>query len=93
MEAAAQGKAVLFGPNMFNFKEAAAFLLETGGGLEVKDARDFVDKAGRLLNNKEERDRRGKIALDVVRANKGAVERNVELMEKYLNLSVEITPT
>lgn len=87
LEAAAQGKAVLFGPHMFNFKEISRLLLEVGGGIEVQDAPDMVEKARRLLQNADEREDMGRRAISVVHANRGALKRNIELVEKYLGLS------
>ncbi len=89
LEAAAQGKAVLFGPHMFNFKEISRLLLEVGGGLEVQNTQDMVEKIRRLLHNTHDREDMGRRALSVVHANQGAVKRNVELLERYLNLSTD----
>jgi len=87
LEPAAQGKAVLFGPHMFNFKEISRLLLEARGGLQVKNSRELLEKTRELLQNTAEREEMGRRGISVVLANQGAVKRNVKLVEKYLGLS------
>ncbi|MCT4587119.1 MAG: 3-deoxy-D-manno-octulosonic acid transferase [Carboxylicivirga sp.] len=50
LEAATYGMPVLFGPNYRKFKEAKD-LIEVGGGFSLKNASEFNNKIGKLLND------------------------------------------
>lgn len=51
LEPARLGCAVLFGPQMFNFSEAVAGLLDAGGALQMQDAQSLADAVGSLLRD------------------------------------------
>jgi len=51
------GKAVVFGPHMFNFREMARLLVAGGGAVQVRDAEDLAAEAGRLLRDEPARGR------------------------------------
>ena len=55
IEPAALGAAVLFGPHVWNFKDAARRLLEAGAAYQVADARELASVVGRLLDDEPER--------------------------------------
>jgi 3-deoxy-D-manno-octulosonic-acid transferase len=55
LEPARLGCAVLFGPQMFNFAEAVAGLLQAGGALQVQDAPGMADAVGGLLQDETHR--------------------------------------
>jgi 3-deoxy-D-manno-octulosonic-acid transferase len=56
LEPARLGCAVLFGPQMFNFSEAAAGLLAGGGALQVQDMPGIAKAVASLLQDKTRRD-------------------------------------
>lgn len=56
LEPARLGCAVLFGPQMFNFSEATAGLLGTGGALQVRDAQSLADAVSALLQDPARRE-------------------------------------
>jgi len=56
LEPARLGCAVLFGPQMFNFSEAVAGLLDAGGALQIQDAQSLADAVGSLLRDATRRD-------------------------------------
>lgn len=56
LEPARLGCAVLFGPQMFNFSEATAGLLGTGGALQVQGAQSLADAVGVLLQDPARRE-------------------------------------
>ena len=60
LEPARLGCAVLFGPQMFNFAEAASGLLAAGGALPVRDAETLASAVTELL---QQPDRRQAIAM------------------------------
>lgn len=78
LEPAMFGKAVIFGPHMFNFKAVAAALIEKGGAIRVKDAAELRERIAYLLGHPAERDRLGANARLVIAENRGASERCVE---------------
>ena len=87
MEPAAWGKPVLFGPHMFNFADAADRMLRAGCGVQVRDVDELARGVIAWLENPQERDRLGEIALSVVRENRGAVDRAMSLVNRYIRPS------
>lgn len=85
LEPAAYGKLSFFGPHMENFSEISELMLERGGGQQVADVESWISAVEVLLKNPEQILHRGKEALKVVEENKGAVERNMVLIQKYLD--------
>jgi len=88
LEPAAYGKLSFFGPHMENFSEISELMLERGGGQQVADVESWISLVEVLLKNPEEILHRGKEALKVVEENRGAVERNMVLIQKYLDKSL-----
>ncbi|MGD2153133.1 MAG: glycosyltransferase N-terminal domain-containing protein [Gemmatimonadales bacterium] len=79
LEPAALGAPVLFGPRHSNAREAGE-LIERGGALSVGDWAALEAKLGRWLDDAAARGRAGTAALDYVKANLGAGQRNAELV-------------
>jgi 3-deoxy-D-manno-octulosonic-acid transferase len=84
IEPAACGAAVIFGPHVWNFADAATRLLEAGGACQVPDGGVLEGVVHRLLGDREERERRGAAARDFVLSQQGATERTVALLEDLL---------
>lgn len=84
LEPVAFGKPVFFGPVMHNFAEISSILKDNGIGIEVKDGRALAREADRLLSEPERMELLGALAKQTLHANRGAVKRNVELIERYL---------
>jgi 3-deoxy-D-manno-octulosonic-acid transferase len=84
IEPAACGSAVIFGPHVWNFADAATRLLEAGGACQVPDGGVLEGVVRRLLGDREERERRGAAARDFVLSQQGATERTVALLEDLL---------
>lgn len=84
LEAAAWGKAVVFGPYMDHFAEVADSLVRKGAGIQVHDVQDMADAFARLLADRHRLEVMGKAALELVLANQGAVARNLELISGVL---------
>ena len=81
LEPAALGKPVLFGKFMNNFEEEAKLLTQSGGGLQLQNIEDLYDVLKRLLTNADERQKLGQSAEATVKANSGALKRNIELIQ------------
>jgi 3-deoxy-D-manno-octulosonic-acid transferase len=82
LEPAAYGAAVLFGPHVWNFRDAAARLIAAGGAETVADAVELETAIRRLLADKAERARRGMAARQFVKAQQGATERTLDLLDE-----------
>jgi 3-deoxy-D-manno-octulosonic-acid transferase len=85
LEPAAHRKAILFGPHMHNFHEIATALVEAGGALQVQNSEALGEHVSTLLQQPERRQALGEAAYQVLRANQGAVERTVALIEQVLS--------
>ena len=80
LEPAALGKPVLFGKFMNNFEEEAKLLRQSEGGLQLQNIEDIYNVLSRLLMNPDQCQKLGQSAERVVRANSGALRRNIELI-------------
>lgn len=83
LEPAAQGKPVLFGPHMENFRDSVQVLMGRGG-LQVRDAEHLKNVLGELLSRPETIVSLGELARAAVRQISGASARNVERMAAVL---------
>jgi 3-deoxy-D-manno-octulosonic-acid transferase len=85
LEPAACGVPVLFGPHTENADEPARALLDAGAACRVGDADALAARCLELLGNDEARHRMGERAEAVVRANRGAMERTLSILEALLS--------
>jgi 3-deoxy-D-manno-octulosonic-acid transferase len=84
LEPALRRKPVLFGPHTANFREAAALLLDGGGGIVVHDAETLAKQVGQLLDEPDARRARGDAAFQAAASRSGAVKETLELIERFL---------
>ena len=84
IEPAALGKAMVFGPNMQNFKAVANAFLSRQAAIQVRDAAGLEAAIAELLGDERRRCEMGARALEVVRQNLGATARTVELITERL---------
>ena len=84
IEPGALGKAMIFGPNMQNFSAIAAAFVSGGGAIQVANAEELEQATAELLEFPEKREKLGRDALAVVRANQGAIGRTVEMIVDHL---------
>ena len=84
LEPAALGVPVITGPNTFNFDEIRRSLEAAGGAVVVSDAVGLARAAARLLGDEQARLTAGEAARAVVQANRGALNRLMEILEPYL---------
>jgi 3-deoxy-D-manno-octulosonic-acid transferase len=78
IEPAACGKPVLFGPDMHDFPDIAAWLLKAGGAIQTANEGELYDACRRLLSNPQEASEMGERGRAVVREHQGATERVVK---------------
>ena len=80
IEPGALGKAMVFGPNMQNFADAARSFVAQNGAVQVSDAAALERAVAGLLADEARRAELGRNALKVVGENLGALERTVEMI-------------
>jgi 3-deoxy-D-manno-octulosonic-acid transferase len=84
VEPAAQGKAVVFGPNMQNFADITRSLLLKDAAVQVNNPEELERALGELLADAPRRAALGRAALELVAENLGAVERTVAMILPHL---------
>jgi 3-deoxy-D-manno-octulosonic-acid transferase len=84
LEPAMRGKPVLYGPHTSNFRDGAARLERTGGGLVVKDGLELERELARLLEDPDEARRVGDAAREAFADGQGAVAATLELIARHL---------
>lgn len=84
IEPAALGKAVVFGPNMQNFRGIVPEFLDEGAAHQVRSAAELTTVVGELLANPEQRTAMGARARQVVERNQGSIARTVEIIAQRL---------
>jgi len=87
IEPAALGKAMVFGPNMQNFKSVVATLLKGQGAIQVQNETELEETFAELLSNTNHREILGNKGLQVVEKMKGATQRTVDLMVPLITKS------
>ncbi|HTN54500.1 MAG TPA: 3-deoxy-D-manno-octulosonic acid transferase [Anaeromyxobacter sp.] len=77
LEPAAQGRPVLFGPHMENFKDSVQ-VLQGRGGIQVATPDQLFRVADELLSRPDQLEELGQLARGSVTASRGASARNVD---------------
>jgi len=83
LEPASQGRPVLFGPRMENFRDSVQVLLGRGG-IQVADAEQLYRVLSELLDRPDVLANLGALAAQSVRQVSGASQRNVDLVARLL---------
>jgi 3-deoxy-D-manno-octulosonic-acid transferase len=87
------GKAMVFGPHMQNFADVTRNFVNAGAALQIPDADALEPALARLLADADLRAEMGRKAIQVVRANQGAIDRTVEMiLEQLKPRGIYITP-
>jgi len=84
LQAAAQGKPVLFGPDVSNFRDSAALLLEHGVGFQVADSAALGQQMVALLGDPARLAQIDQEARALIAANRGAVARTAEILSALI---------
>jgi 3-deoxy-D-manno-octulosonic-acid transferase len=85
IEPAIYEKPVIFGPHMFNFKNAAELFLAAGGAIRIKDGSGLIPALYNLLTDKKKQLEMGRIAKQVALDNRGATGQNLKEMGRLLD--------
>jgi 3-deoxy-D-manno-octulosonic-acid transferase len=84
LEAAAWGKAVLYGPSMEDFQNEKVLLEEAGAGICVTDGEHLHEQISALLKDTESLRLRGERGREAVMANMGAARRYGAMICRHL---------
>jgi 3-deoxy-D-manno-octulosonic-acid transferase len=84
LEPAVRRKPVLTGPHTTNFRESAALLVKSGGGIVVRTAAELTTELKRLLADPELRAKLGGAGFEAVAARHGSVRATLELVARFL---------
>jgi 3-deoxy-D-manno-octulosonic-acid transferase len=84
IEPGAIGKAMIMGPNMQNFLAIARAFVEAKGAIQIRDAAELEHAIEELLADAPKREALGRNARQVVRENRGAIDRTVDMIVKHL---------
>lgn len=80
LEPAAFGKPVVFGRHMNNFAEEAKLLADCGGGIQIDSPEELYPALKNLLTDAGNRESRGQSAAQAVAKNRGALQKNMDLI-------------
>jgi len=81
IEPAGYGVPCVFGPHVWNFRDAAKRLVEIGGASMVKDAVSLETELARLIADPELRKQMGLAARELVQRQQGATERTLDAID------------
>ena len=84
IEPAGYGVPCVFGPHVWNFKDAAKRLVEVGGAFRVADAGELEAALARLLADADLRARTGAAARELVRRQQGATLRTLDVLDAVI---------
>jgi 3-deoxy-D-manno-octulosonic-acid transferase len=84
IEPAGLGVPVVFGPHVWNFRDAVARLLEVGGAIQIASAGELDRELMRILGDSRLRIKMGEAARALVIAQQGATERTLDLLDQVM---------
>lgn len=85
LEPAVWGKPVWFGPHTDHCQEVADLLIQAGGGRQVRDGEQLAAELAEHLDDRTRLARMGEAAQRAVLANRGALDRSLELIATVLD--------
>jgi 3-deoxy-D-manno-octulosonic-acid transferase len=80
LEAAARGKAIVFGPQMQNFRAVVSQLLEHDAAVRVNSAAELAAALAQLVRHSKTRERLGANAKQVVQNHQGALAKTLQIL-------------
>lgn len=85
LEPPAWGKPVCFGPYTDHCQEVAELLIESGGGIRVRNGQELTETFMKGMQNQDWVSHIGLSARKVIDDNQGVVERNLNMVEKVID--------
>jgi 3-deoxy-D-manno-octulosonic-acid transferase len=89
IEPAGYGVPTVFGPHVWNFRDAAGRLVDAGGATMVHDASELSPAIEALLADDAKRAAMGAAARQLVREQQGATARTLDLLDEVLGGAVQ----
>lgn len=84
LEPAAFSRPIIFGPDMSDFADISDMLISSGGSVSVQDAESIYNIVSELLTDNQKAGEMGSMAFKVFNANKGAVEKTLNVIEDIM---------
>jgi len=84
LEPALFAKPIIFGQDMSDFKEISKFLVDSGGAVSVHDSASLFEASAILIRDEKKAIEAGESAHQVFKANKGAVDKTLRVVETFL---------
>jgi 3-deoxy-D-manno-octulosonic-acid transferase len=84
IEPAGLGVPTIFGPHVWNFREAAYHLVSRNGAIQIREAKELLNAVQTLLTDQTKRHAMGVAAKQFVQEQQGATIRTMDLLEPYL---------
>lgn len=81
IEPAGYGVPCVFGPRVWNFKDAARRLVEIGGAIMVADGQSLEVELARLISDPARRQRMGQAARELIERQQGATARTLDVLD------------
>ncbi|MDD5434171.1 MAG: 3-deoxy-D-manno-octulosonic acid transferase [Nitrospira sp.] len=85
LEAMYYKKPVIFGQHTFNFREITEEIIKTGAGIRVENNEELPGVLKGLLSDTQRQRDMGEKGYQIIIKNRGAVERNLSVVEKLLS--------
>jgi 3-deoxy-D-manno-octulosonic-acid transferase len=85
VEAAAMGKALVFGPDMSNFRDISRSLIRSGAAIAINSTEDLQPALGELLSEPVRREEMGRNARAFIEQSRGATGRIIQQIRSRLD--------
>lgn len=89
LEPAAFSKPIITGTHIFNFAEIVSMFLAADAMKKITDTHELVGVLDSMIKNPKERLQMGQRALNLMNANRGALARQLAVLEKVLDAQVK----
>ena len=86
IEPAGLGVPVVFGPGVWNFRDAARRLIEVNGAIQIENAKEMEQQLLSLLDDEKRHTEMGRAAREMVLVQQGATERTLDVIDEVLEL-------
>lgn len=84
LEPAALHKAIITGPQLFNFAEISQMLLDARGMIKIQDATGLASTVVRFFKDEDARKISGEKAYHVVEQNRGSLQKQIDIIQKTI---------
>jgi len=84
LEAAALGKPIVTGPELFNFAEISEKLISAQGMFVVKNSKELAHQVIQFFQDENLRNATGQKAWQVVEENRGALQKQIDVIKLFM---------